>query len=245
MGDHFAHAIVFDLQDFPPVAAIKCRTGSLGQSLYSGTGACIVFDFFAFLLTLISYSVLNYFVGSSIYTTLPIVALLLFAAALPFGVVGLLYQRANFLIIYNTRLSLFVLWSIAWMVFSLLSQGGVLGVAVSLVWFLAALLYFWGLYVTSKAITYVNTHYRGYDDVDPERVQFIEQMLRDMIDEIKQKELDIAAGALPTGEAGVEQEVTARDVKKGRQCKEAQNQEIPPKRGGAQGDGPNEKSKIE
>ena len=41
--------------------------------------------------------------------------------------------------------------------------------------------------------------YRGFDDVDPDRVQFIEQMLRDLIDEIKQKELDIAAGAITAG----------------------------------------------
>ncbi|KAL6734637.1 hypothetical protein Aduo_005155 [Ancylostoma duodenale] len=202
----------------------------------------VVFDFFAVLITLIAYGVLNYFIGPSIYTALPMIALLLSATALPFGVIGLLYQRANFLVIYNTRLSFFVLWSIAWMVFSLQSQGGVLGVAVSLVWFLAALLYFWGLYVTSKAITYVTTHYRGYDDVDPERVQFIEQMLRDMMDEIKQKELDIAAGALPTGEAGVEKEVMAKDVMEGRQFKKAQKQTVLPP-GNPQD--PNEKSKIE
>lgn len=59
---------------------------------------------------------------------------------------------------------------------------------------------------------------RGYDDVDPDRVQFIEQMLRDMMDEIKQRELDIAAGAIPTTDTpatpNVEQdrETRAQDV---------------------------------
>ncbi|VDM55879.1 unnamed protein product [Angiostrongylus costaricensis] len=96
---------------------------------------------------------------------------------------------------------------------TLLARGDVMGLVASLIWFLGALFYFWGLFVTSKALTYITTHYRGYDDVDPERVQFIEQMLRDLIDEIKQKELDIAAGAIiPTTEPDPEHidEVTAK-----------------------------------
>ncbi|VDO22800.1 unnamed protein product [Heligmosomoides polygyrus] len=100
----------------------------------------------------------------------------------------------------------------------MMSNTDVVSMVVALVWFLAALFYFWGLYVTSKALTYLTTHYRGYDDVDPDRVQFIEQMLRDMMDEIKQRELDIAAGAIPTTDTpatpNVEQdrETRAQDV---------------------------------
>ncbi|KAK6024792.1 hypothetical protein OSTOST_09333 [Ostertagia ostertagi] len=111
----------------------------------------------------------------------------------------------------------------------MMSGSGITGLAVALFWFLATVAYFWGLFVTSKALTYITTHYRlpilsmflpfrGYDDVDPDRVQFIEQMLRNMIDEIKQRELDIASGALlsetnPTGEA--EAEITARSAPEG------------------------------
>ncbi|KAK6736180.1 hypothetical protein RB195_019073 [Necator americanus] len=186
--------------------------------------ACLafqVFDFFGVGIALVAYGALNYFQETSLYTTLPFVVLLFFAAALPLGVVGLLYQRPNLLVVYNTRLSIVVLWSLAWMTFSLLSKEGILGFAVSLFWFLAALCYFWGLFVTSKALNYVTTHYRGYDDVDPERVQFIEQMLRDMIDEIKQKELDIAAGLIPkdglSGDVAPpvpKQEVSAKEVER-------------------------------
>ncbi|KAJ1346053.1 hypothetical protein KIN20_000729 [Parelaphostrongylus tenuis] len=95
-----------------------------------------------------------------------------------------------------------------------MARADIMGLVTSLVWFLGALFYLWGLFVTSKALTYITTHYRGYDDVDPDRVQFIEQMLRDMIDEIKQKELDIAAGAIiPSSEPTLEQDVVkAKDA---------------------------------
>ncbi|CAJ0606408.1 unnamed protein product [Cylicocyclus nassatus] len=175
-----------------------------------------VFDFFAILITLIAYAVVNYISGSSLFTVLPLIPLLSSAAVLPLGVIGLLYQHANLLVIYNTRLSLFVIWCIVWMGVSLIYQGEIVGLIASIIWFIAALLYFWGLYVTSKALTYITTHYRGYDDVDPERVQFIEQMLRDMIDEIKQKEIDIAAGAIPTTEDTAKKDrLSKKAVKKG------------------------------
>ncbi|VDM76562.1 unnamed protein product [Strongylus vulgaris] len=121
------------------------------------------------------------------------------------------------------------------LVVSLFYHGGVVGFVVSTIWFLAALLYFWGLYITSKALTYITTHYRGYDDVDPERVQFIEQMLRDMIDEIKQKELDIAAGAILSAE---EAKTTKDDLSKNTKRKATSIQQ--PKDGRQ-----DEKSKVE
>lgn len=42
----------------------------------------------------------------------------------------------------------------------MMSNTDVVSMVVALVWFLAALFYFWGLYVTSKALTYLTTHYR-------------------------------------------------------------------------------------
>ncbi|ETN81488.1 hypothetical protein NECAME_02168 [Necator americanus] len=75
----------------------------------------VVFDFFGVGIALVAYGALNYFQETSLYTTLPFVVLLFFAAALPLGVVGLLYQRPNLLVVYNTRLSIVVLWSLAWM----------------------------------------------------------------------------------------------------------------------------------
>ncbi|XGW10559.1 hypothetical protein V3C99_012229 [Haemonchus contortus] len=162
--------------------------------------ACLafqVFDLFAVLITFAVYAIAHYYYGPSLQTSVPAAALFLFAVAFPTGTIGLLYERANLLVIYNTRISIIVIWSITWMIISMMSNTGTLSLAVALFWFLATVFYFWGLFVTSKALTYITTHYRGYDDVDPDRVQFIEQMLRNMIDEIKQRELDIAAGALP------------------------------------------------
>ncbi|XGW10560.1 hypothetical protein V3C99_012229 [Haemonchus contortus] len=156
-----------------------------------------VFDLFAVLITFAVYAIAHYYYGPSLQTSVPAAALFLFAVAFPTGTIGLLYERANLLVIYNTRISIIVIWSITWMIISMMSNTGTLSLAVALFWFLATVFYFWGLFVTSKALTYITTHYRGYDDVDPDRVQFIEQMLRNMIDEIKQRELDIAAGALP------------------------------------------------
>ncbi|KHJ99639.1 hypothetical protein OESDEN_00356 [Oesophagostomum dentatum] len=75
-----------------------------------------IFDFFAIFITLIVYTVLSYFQGASMYITLPLLALFIFVVPLPFGVIGLLYQRENFLVAYNTRSSVVVLWSIVWMV---------------------------------------------------------------------------------------------------------------------------------
>ncbi|WKX93789.1 hypothetical protein Q1695_011229 [Nippostrongylus brasiliensis] len=175
--------------------------------------ACLafqVFDFFAVFLTLLVYAVVRYFNLSHLNTTLPTTALVLFAVSFPTGVVGLLYERANLLAMYNARLWIIVIWSLCWMVYSMMSKAGILGIIVATVWFLGAISYFWGVYVTSKAMTYVTTHYRGYDDVDPDRAQYIEQMLRNLMDEIKQREYDIASGAIPDREgvsAGADKEV--------------------------------------
>ncbi|WKX93792.1 hypothetical protein Q1695_011229 [Nippostrongylus brasiliensis] len=160
----------------------------------------MVFDFFAVFLTLLVYAVVRYFNLSHLNTTLPTTALVLFAVSFPTGVVGLLYERANLLAMYNARLWIIVIWSLCWMVYSMMSKAGILGIIVATVWFLGAISYFWGVYVTSKAMTYVTTHYRGYDDVDPDRAQYIEQMLRNLMDEIKQREYDIASGAIPDRE---------------------------------------------
>ncbi|KJH41192.1 hypothetical protein DICVIV_12831 [Dictyocaulus viviparus] len=161
--------------------------------------ACLafqVFDFFAVFITLLVYGAINYSQDTSIHTLLPLFTLILSAIAFPTGAIGLLYEKTNLLVIYNTRISLIVLWSFSWMIVTFLVRGDVVGLVTSLFWFIAAVFYFWGLFVTSKALTYVTSHYKGYDDVDPERVQYIEQLLRDLMDEIKQKELDIAAGAI-------------------------------------------------
>ncbi|KAK5966368.1 hypothetical protein GCK32_013311, partial [Trichostrongylus colubriformis] len=73
-----------------------------------------VLDFFVVFIALLVYAIINYFFESSLQTSVPIIALLMFAVAFPTGVIGLLYERANLLVIYNTRLCIIMLWSIAW-----------------------------------------------------------------------------------------------------------------------------------
>ncbi|CAI4225756.1 unnamed protein product [Auanema sp. JU1783] len=148
-----------------------------------------VFDISAVLITAGLYYLVSTEIGWSPDITIPVTALGLSFLGFFFGPIGLLSQKAWMLTIYNVRLIIVVIFSFSWMSYAFMKHEE-RNIFVAFIWFCAALLYLWGTFVTTCAVTYLEQHYRGYDDVDYNKKKMIDEKLVKKLEELKQIELD-------------------------------------------------------
>uniref|UniRef100_A0A7E4UXI4 Transmembrane protein n=1 Tax=Panagrellus redivivus TaxID=6233 RepID=A0A7E4UXI4_PANRE len=124
-----------------------------------------IVDFSCVIATFAIY--VKYIFASPSWTNLiPSTALLASLSIYPIGPLGFALQRLLFLRIYKWRLRAIGLWSFFWMFIVLFLQDEVIGIAVAVIWLLAAVLYLIGGSFVATSIDFM-LDYKGYDGADP------------------------------------------------------------------------------